>query len=70
MAIETYKECEIEFDSNCGFIWSHPNYDGPPDEDDFKSLIYFGHASDMKEVYCQIDELMAEMEAEKNNVTQ
>lgn len=68
MAIETYKDCEIEFDSMFGYIWTHPNYDGPNDADDFKSLELSGNHHDLKEVYGQIDELMAEMEAEKDNV--
>jgi len=67
MAIETYRECEIE--RGCfSFTWCHPNYDGPQDVDDntYRPLLC-GSEYTIKDCYLAIDELHYELEEENNN---
>lgn len=62
MAIETYKDCEIEF-GGYEFEWGHKDYDGPNPWSDIQLC---GHAKTIKECYEQIDEMYADMEAESD----
>lgn len=63
MAIETYEGCEIEHDGY-GYTWSHPNHDGPHDDGVYHLRDYSGSHPKLKEVYGQIDELIADMAAD------
>lgn len=65
MAIEEYKECEIEHDG-FGFTWCHPDYDGPDDVDDINYRpVLCGRESTIKDCYLAIDELEHELDAER-----